>query len=148
RRGQPFSTVLTVCRSKSHDLHYFKHPDQITGDPPPPPFLTKNLGLICQRLIRKYWLTEAFRTMRRTWVGIWPADSMDKPDVHGEFMSCGDYVAQEQTVVPRLRSALVATENIMRRFASLCCADSELKLDAVLSGLTADQFIDEIGICA
>jgi hypothetical protein len=148
RRGQPFSTVLTVCRSKSHDLHYFKHPDQITGDPPPPPFLTKNLGLICQRLIRKYWLTEAFRAMRRTWIGIWPADSMDKPDVHGEFMSCGDYVTQEQTVAPRLRSALVATENIMRRFASLCCADSDLKLDAVLSGLAVDQFIDEIGICA
>ena len=34
RRGQAFSTVLTVCRSKSHDLHYFQHPEQITGDPP------------------------------------------------------------------------------------------------------------------
>ena len=40
RRGQAFSIVLTICRSKSHDLYYFNHPEQITGDPPPPPFLT------------------------------------------------------------------------------------------------------------
>ena len=30
RRGQAFSFVLTVCRSKSHDLHYFRHHEQIT----------------------------------------------------------------------------------------------------------------------
>ena len=36
RRGQSFSLVLTVCRSKSHDLYYFRHPQRITGDPPPP----------------------------------------------------------------------------------------------------------------
>src|SRR5205807_6837562 len=43
RRRQAFSMALTVCRSKSHDLHYFRNPQLITGDPPPPPFLTKRL---------------------------------------------------------------------------------------------------------
>jgi Lhr-like helicase len=147
RRGQSFSTVLTVCRSRSHDLHYFKHPRQITGDPPPPPFLTKNLALISRRLVRKVWLTEAFRTMRAEWDNIWPADLMEKPDVHGEYMSCGYFHDNIETIEPRLRKALAASEPFMKRFASLCSADSELDLEDVLSGLTTKQFIDDIVSC-
>src|SRR5262249_49578128 len=56
RRGQAFSIALTVCRSRSHDLHYFRYPDKITGDPPPPPFLTTDLALIARRHVRKAWL--------------------------------------------------------------------------------------------
>src|SRR5437868_14798794 len=44
RRGQAFSLVMTLCRSRSHDLHCFRHPDRITGDPPPPPFLATEIG--------------------------------------------------------------------------------------------------------
>src|SRR5215212_3998065 len=49
RRRQAFSMVLTVCRTKSHDLHYFRHPKSITGDPPPPPFLTKRQSTAAKR---------------------------------------------------------------------------------------------------
>ena len=44
RRGQAFALVLTVCRSKSHDLWYFRNPQKITGDQPPPPFLVNHLS--------------------------------------------------------------------------------------------------------
>ncbi|MEB3256425.1 MAG: helicase-related protein, partial [Synechococcaceae cyanobacterium] len=53
RREQAFSFVLTLCRNRSHDLHYFRHPELITGETPPAPFLVKGLGRIADRLIRK-----------------------------------------------------------------------------------------------
>jgi DEAD/DEAH box helicase domain-containing protein len=44
RRRQAYSAVLTVCRGRSHDLHYFRHPQRITGDVPPPPLPDQNPG--------------------------------------------------------------------------------------------------------
>mgnify|MGYP002533461040 FL=1 len=40
RRGQAYSVILTLCRGRSHDEHYFLNPHQITGDQPPTPFLS------------------------------------------------------------------------------------------------------------
>ena len=65
RRGQVFSLVATLCRSRSHDLHYFNHPEAITGDAPPPPFLTTDHLAIPLRLLRKVWLTAAFALLPR-----------------------------------------------------------------------------------
>lgn len=87
RRGQAFSCVLTVCRSRSHDLHYFKHPDEITGAPPPPPFLTL-LPDIPERILRKQWMIDAFRRMALA-NSVHPAN--DSRDIHGEFIDIGDW---------------------------------------------------------
>ena len=65
RRGQAYSVVLTLCRSRSHDLHYFNVPESITGDPPPPPFLANDHLDIPLRLLRKVWLSAAFAVIRR-----------------------------------------------------------------------------------
>ena len=65
RRGLAYSIVVTLCRSRSHDLHYFRHPEAITGDAPPPPFLTPDHLDIPLRLLRKVWLTRAFDILRR-----------------------------------------------------------------------------------
>ena len=43
RRGQAFSMALTVCRTRSHDVYYFRETEKITGDPPPVPFLTRSM---------------------------------------------------------------------------------------------------------
>ena len=53
RRGQPFATVLTVCRVRSHDEFYYQNPGRITGDPPPVPFLSTARQEIAQRLMAK-----------------------------------------------------------------------------------------------
>jgi len=103
RRGQAFSTVLTICRSKSHDLYYFANPDRITGDDPPPPFLNKDMLLIALRLLRKSWMWSAFRQLRdepgyahyerdRPDDTLLPADRLVPPDIHGEFLSCSEVV--------------------------------------------------------
>jgi len=97
RRGQAYSLVLTMCRSKSHDLYYFRHPKEITGDPPPPPFLTKKQNRIAQRLARKAWLWRAFLELRQNWPvnKRWPADKM-QPDIHGEYVSTNDLKDPQQ----------------------------------------------------
>ena len=64
RRGQAFSFALTFCRGRTHDEHYFRHPESITGDPPPPPFLAVEHLPIPERLTRKVWLRAAFALLR------------------------------------------------------------------------------------
>ena len=80
RRGQPFATVLTVCRGRSHDEFYYKNPGRITGDPPPVPFLSTSRQEIAQRLMAKECLRRAFKVAGVEW-----SESTRPPDSHGEF---------------------------------------------------------------
>ena len=80
RRGQPFATVLTVCRGRSHDEFYYRHPGRITGDPPPVPFLSTGRQEISQRLMAKECLRRAFQAAGVHW-----SESTIPPDSHGEF---------------------------------------------------------------
>lgn len=89
RRGQAFSMALTICRTRSHDVYYFGEPEKITGDVPPPPFLTRSLDPIAKRFLLKGWLWHAFTNLRdtvRAGGGIYPADLQSPPDIHGEFL--------------------------------------------------------------
>ncbi|WP_225409266.1 DEAD/DEAH box helicase [Stigmatella hybrida] len=89
RRGQAFSLALTICRTKSHDVFYFREPKAMTGDIPPTPFLTKRMENIGGRLVRKGWLWSAFRRLRdeeRKAGRPFPGDLMSPPDIHGEYL--------------------------------------------------------------
>ena len=94
RRGQAFSMALTVCRTKSHDLHYFRHPAEITGAVPPPPFLARSRPEIARRFLAKFWLNRAFATLRDV-RSPWPADGMRPPDIHGEFVPTSDFATDD-----------------------------------------------------
>ena len=76
RRGQAFSLILTLCRGRSHDLHYFNNPQQITGDEPPTPFLSMDRIEISRRMIIKEVLYWAFRDI---------VNFQDDKSIHGEF---------------------------------------------------------------
>jgi DEAD/DEAH box helicase domain-containing protein len=80
RRGQAFAIVLTLCRGRSHDEFYYRHPEKITGDPPPVPFLSMSQVEIVQRLLAKECLRRAFKDAGVT---CWEVEK--KPDSHGEF---------------------------------------------------------------
>ncbi len=80
RRGQAFATVLTLCRGRSHDEFYYRHPGRITGDKPPVPFLSMTRPEIAQRLMAKEALRRAFEEAGVMW---W--ESTTPPDSHGEF---------------------------------------------------------------
>lgn len=112
RRGQAYSMALTVCRTKSHDLHYFRDPRAMTGDIPPPPFLTRSQPDIAKRFIHKYWLNQAFASLRDKFAD-WPADRMTPPDIHGEFCNIDDY----NELRPELEAAIAAGFPDAQRFA-------------------------------
>ncbi|MBA2660462.1 MAG: DEAD/DEAH box helicase [Nitrosospira sp.] len=137
RRGQAFSCVLTVCRSRSHDLHYFRDPRSITGSAPPPPFLTL-LPEIPERILRKQWLVDAFR-------GLKEADpdhpANDSTDIHGEFVSVGSWSATRTEVSDQLAATSGRHENrrvfFARDLRSAAAAPRE-------KNLTIDHFLSEI----
>ena len=58
-------TTLCDCAhdlpGRSHDEFYYHHPEQITGDPPPVPFLSTGRSEIAQRLMAKECLRRAFQ---------------------------------------------------------------------------------------
>jgi hypothetical protein len=92
RRGQAFATVLTLCRGRSHDEFYYRHPDRITGDKPPVPFLSMSRAEIAQRLVAKECLRQAFLD-----IGVTCWDSPRPPDSHGEFGLSSSWNDDEST---------------------------------------------------
>lgn len=76
RRGQAYSMVLTLCRGRSHDEHYFNNPAQITGDPAPVPTVSINQMEIIQRIFAKEVLYHAFKSIN---------PNIDGNSTHGEF---------------------------------------------------------------
>ncbi|NZA27210.1 DEAD/DEAH box helicase [Luteimonas sp. SJ-92] len=128
RRRQAFSLVLTVCRTKSHDLYYFREPRKITGDVPPPPFLTKQMPSIARRFLRKRWLNAAFALLRGSH-DPWQGDGMRPPDIHGEFLPTNEYFSGGWE--DRLSVALQATETQARDFARLLCEESALLFEDI-----------------
>ena len=141
RRRQAYSMVLTVCRTRSHDLYYFREPSRITGDVPPPPFLTKGMPSIAQRFLRKFWLNEAFESLRPAGaVPPWPADAMRPPDIHGEFMPTADYFANGWRAP--LQQALADREGRAREFVDTLCELSPLSPAQVWAD--SDTVLDDI----
>ena len=90
RRGQAFAFALTLCRGRSHDEFYYRHPDRITGDLPPTPFLSMERFEICARLAAKEALRKAFAAAGVRW---W--ESPVPPDSHGEFGTVSDFLTDQ-----------------------------------------------------
>ena len=146
RARQAYSMVLTICRSKSHDLHYFRNPQAITGDDPPPPFISKRHNAPVLRVVRKTWLASVFRVRRNAATASgapFAGDRISPPDIHGEFMPLFELLddAGEQE---RLRSELAASLAERDRVASLLCEDSELSVSAIVAQLTPEAVLEEI----
>lgn len=146
RRRQAYSAVVTVCRGRSHDLHYFRHPERITGDAPPPPFLTKTQDTIVLRFLRKAWLCAAFADLRTECEKRgepYPGDDITPPDIHGEFLPSITYF-QDDIWKNRLRKALEARIKYRDTIAANFCADSELSVQNLTRDLSVDQLLQEI----
>jgi Lhr-like helicase len=67
RRRDSLAAALTVCRgTRSHDEHYFRHPEQITGDLPPKPYVDLHRVEILRRSYAAEVLRRAFRDLQAT----------------------------------------------------------------------------------
>jgi DEAD/DEAH box helicase domain-containing protein len=145
RRGQAFSVVVTICRSRSHDLHYFRHPDRITGDQPPPPFLAAGYEDIPLRIIRKAWLQSAFKYLRLKHKGAYPGYDVQPPDIHGEFVYVAAYKNEDSPWRSELREALEATLADRNAATRNLTADLEQSLTAkVIAALKVDVIMSDI----
>lgn len=146
RRGQAFSMALTICRTRSHDIYYFREPEKMTGDVPPTPFLTKSMPNIAERFLRKKWLVEAFALLRQEdrsdGLRLFPGDLMSPPDIHGEFLPVDTYLDEGKIWPQRLREALVATRPQAEEFATLLMLDG--KLDETQLRVDVDSTIEEL----
>jgi hypothetical protein len=123
RRAQSFSMALTICRTKSHDLHYFRNPRKITGDVPPPPRLAKAKEEIPARFINKFALNKAFESMRNS-ADEWPGDNLRPPDIHGDFVHA--FLLSSPEWQQDLASELTANANDVSRFAVFLLDESPL----------------------
>ncbi|HYG91822.1 MAG TPA: DEAD/DEAH box helicase [Azospirillum sp.] len=148
RRGQAFSFVVTFCRGRSHDAYYFAHPEAITGDPPPPPFLAIDHDPIPLRLLRKAWLRAAFTLLRKECKEngeTYPGDMLVPPDVHGEYVTTRDYFYDAAAEWPkRLRRALEHSIEERNRYACAATFD-ELQRERLLARSSVDELLREIG---
>ena len=85
RRGAGVSMAVTFCRGRSHDDFYFWRTEQMTGDPPPLPYVDLRSEPIFLRVLIKETLRRAFATIPQqildeAWAGKEGIES-----VHGEF---------------------------------------------------------------
>ena len=85
RRGAGVSLAVTFCRGRSHDDYYYQRPENITGDPPPPPYVDVSSETIFKRVFVKEVLRVAFAEL-----GSSDPDGF-RESVHGEFGPCGDW---------------------------------------------------------
>lgn len=143
RRGQAFSMVATLCRSRSHDLHYFMHPESITGDAPPPPFLTSDHLAIPLRLLRKFWLIEAFDILREESGEDYPGDDA-RADVHGEFVPAHVFYGEGSSWPERLMGALEASIGVRDAFARALGSGITDREDELLQTLTPATLVGEL----
>lgn len=143
RRGQAFSLVATLCRSRSHDLHYFREPQSITGDPPPPPFLTSDHSDIALRIVRKAWLVAAFSLLRDEDGANYSGD--DLHDIHGEFPRADEVLAKGSARwKDRLQRALKTTQATRNDVIS-ALADRDLQIaQKLLKVATVEAVLEEI----
>lgn len=122
RRGQAYSIVLTLCRGRSHDEHYFLNPQQITGDQPPTPFLSMDQYEILQRLFAKEILYYAFKAY---------ADKYGirlEGNTHGEFGTRQEWKENANGVVDEVKAWLTSSNinQLLLSTASLLTNDDYL----------------------
>lgn len=146
RRGQAFSFVTTFCRGRSHDAFYFRHPESITGDAPPPPFLAVDHDPIPHRLLRKVWLRAAFAVVRDDCITrgeTFPGDDLVPPDVHGEYIPTGPFYIAGSPWPDRLLTALRQTQHVRDGFVNSAILDSAQRA-RLLAASAPETLLDEI----
>jgi ATP-dependent helicase YprA (DUF1998 family) len=100
RRSTGVSLAVTFCRGRSHDDYYFQRLDQMTGDPPPSPYVDLRRPEILKRVLIKEVLRLAIPDARLEAQAEGESVQDSSPDqVHGEFGNVQEWAVYE----PRIR---------------------------------------------
>jgi ATP-dependent helicase YprA (DUF1998 family) len=120
RRNDPIAAALTICRGRSHDDYYFLHPDKITGDPPPTPYLDMRRPEIARRSILSEVLRRAFADLADGDGAVEVGDN-----VHGQFGPASNWPTVRDDVVSWLESHREVVGDTVDAF--LAGADKDLR---------------------
>ena len=118
RSGQPFSYALTVCRDQTHDDYYYNHPERITGDNPPSPYLDLSRLSIVRRVIAAEVLRRAFLSLGPGFVG--------GTNVHGPFGRAEGWEAVRAEVTGWLQSS-PDVDDVVTRLTEYTSLDAEAR---------------------
>ena len=139
RRGQAFAIAITLCRGRSHDDYYFRHPEKITSDPPPIPFLSVSRVEIAKRIMAKQALYEAFQNAQVTW----RESPLSPPDSHGEFGTIEFW--NDNPEKQKLVQEFLATNPVIEDIAASISAGIEAKLSpAYLTEYARKSLYDQV----
>ncbi|HEY9692455.1 MAG TPA: DEAD/DEAH box helicase [Oculatellaceae cyanobacterium] len=141
RRGQAFAIVLTLCRGRSHDEFYYRHPEKITGDPPPVPFLSMSQIEITRRLLAKECLRRAFKD-----AGVKGLEVERKPDSHGEFGTVENWRNKEERR-EEIRNWLENSQQVTQVINALLFGVAGIT-PSELESYARQQLFNEINDCA
>ncbi|HEY4243696.1 MAG TPA: DEAD/DEAH box helicase [Kofleriaceae bacterium] len=155
RRGSGFSTVLTVCKGRSHDDYYFSNLVAMTADPPPPPYLDLSRITVAQRVLAARILKLAFDA-----TGMATPDD-DYDSVHGRF----GQVVEWNNVRARVLAWIAASRNVIARqvdvlsvgapvvgaardalVAWACDGDLIARIDATVAAPRADTLSEALAV--
>ncbi|MFG1617916.1 DEAD/DEAH box helicase [Nonomuraea wenchangensis] len=82
RRDSPLAIALTVCRGRSHDDYYFQHPDRITNEETPKPYLSMDMTAVFCRVLASEVLRQAFAAVLQN---MSESEANPTRNVHGQF---------------------------------------------------------------
>ena len=88
RRGAGVSLAVTFCRGRSHDDYYYQRPEQITGDPPPTPYVDVSAET-GQEILNRVFVKETLRLAFNE-IGVDTPERF-RESVHGEFGPASDW---------------------------------------------------------
>jgi DEAD/DEAH box helicase domain-containing protein len=97
RLGQPLSYALTLCRDRSHDEYYFNHPERMTSDMPPEPFLQMGRESVVRRVVNGEILRRSFLQLSKS----------DQPkhtseSLHGSFGIVSDWALKYKVLISQI----------------------------------------------
>lgn len=138
RAGQPFSFALTVCKGRSHDDYYFNHPERITGDVPPQPFLDTNRDRITRRVVAAEALRRAFAALPSP--PRWTTNSL-----HGTFGSAEQFAEFKPRVAKWLATSGQVDDVIDRLTALTGITESDR---AALERWAREELVNQVSAVA
>jgi DEAD/DEAH box helicase domain-containing protein len=96
RKAQPFSYAITLCRDRTHDDFYFNHPERITGETPPQPYLDLRQRQIFSRVA-------AAEALRRAYLALPEGQRPDRTreSTHGAFGRSDEWTTRYRAAISR-----------------------------------------------
>lgn len=122
RAGQSFSYALTVCRGGSHDDYYYNHPERITGDTPPQPYLDLRRTEIIKRALSS-------ELLRRAYLSTSTPPEHTENSAHGAFGKTDQWENTYKSDVDAWLKSSIEVSDVIRKFTKFALLEDGDEVD-------------------